>query len=564
MQRRTASLADTRFDVVVVGGGIFGICTAWAAALRGLSVALVEKGDFASATSASCFKMVHGGIRYLQHGDLVRLRQSAGERNVLLRVAPHLVSPLPIAIPTYGRGTRGRAFLAAGAYTYDLLTADRNAGIRDPSRRIPGARLWDRDEALANFPDLDRDGLTGAVLIHDAQMYSAHRLGIAILRAAVDHGAVAANYVEATALATEGNRVSGIVAQDRETGERFEVRGRVTVNAAGPWAEGLLQRGLGRTLARPSSFSRDTFLVTRRPPLAGGVALAASGRTRDPDALLSRSARHLFIVPWRERMIVGVWHKVVPARPDEVSVAGEELDQFIDEINWASPGLELRRTDVSMWSAGLVLFGENEPGAVNLSYGKRSRLIDHAVEHGLDGLVSLVGVRYTTARLESERAMDLVVRKLGVRAGPARTDREPVHGGAFGDFDALVAEARAGDSGTPAGVVEGQCRRYGTTRRDVAALAGTDPALASALDASDVTGAEIVHAVRSEMAVRLSDAVLGRTQLGAVDCPSPSAVQAAARIMGAELGWDEARRATEVDALYAWYRRRGFDTGGTA
>jgi len=558
MQRKPATLANTPFDLVVVGGGIFGICTAWAATLRGLRVALVEKGDFAAETSASCFKMVHGGIRYLQHGDLVRLRQSARERSLLLQLAPHLVQPLPIAIPTYGHGSRGRLLLAAGAHAYDLLTADRNLGISDPARRIPPAALWGREEMLQRFPDVERDGLTGAVLIQDAQMYSAHRLGVAILRAAVERGAVAANYVEATGFLRRGGRVTGVHARDVLSGDSFEVRGRITINAAGPWSEGLLQRGLDRTLARPSAFSRDTFFITRRSALAGEYALAASGRTRDPDALLSRNARHLFVVPWRGRMIVGVWHKVVPTVPDSVDVADAELASFIEEINWACPGLQLRAEEVAMWSAGLVLFGDNAPGSVHLSYGKRSRLIDHAADHGVDGLISLIGVRYTTARAEAERAVDLAVRRLGDPAiGPARSHVTPVHGGAIADTAGFLDAARRQSGDLPAAVVEGLCRRYGLAWREVTALAGGDPALTTPLGDSDVIGAELIYAARSEMAVRLGDALVGRTQLGATAYPGDAVIRTAARLMGSELRWDDSRRAAEIARVADWYRRRG-------
>src|SRR5688572_6359757 len=148
MQRNPAALATEEFDVLVIGAGAFGAAAARDAALRGLRTALIERADFGGATSAECFKMVHGGIRYLQHADVPRLRASSHERSALLRIAPHLVQPLPIAIPTYGHGRPGRAFLAAGACAYDLLTLDRNAGIADPRRQIGRSRVLSRPEVL--------------------------------------------------------------------------------------------------------------------------------------------------------------------------------------------------------------------------------------------------------------------------------------------------------------------------------------------------------------------------------------------------------------------------------
>ena len=158
MKRDLAALGDRHFDLVVIGGGIFGACAAWDAAQRGLSVALIERHDFGGATSAYSFKMIHGGIRYIQHGDAWRVRQSSHERRAFLRIAPHLVHPLPIVIPTYGRGMKGKTVLRLGMGLYDSLTADRNRGIPDPSRKIPWGRGFDRDEVLRLFPGLDGGG----------------------------------------------------------------------------------------------------------------------------------------------------------------------------------------------------------------------------------------------------------------------------------------------------------------------------------------------------------------------------------------------------------------------
>jgi glycerol-3-phosphate dehydrogenase len=174
MKRNISDLAASIFDVVIVGGGIFGACAAWDAALRGLSVALVEARDFCGGTSANSFKIVHGGIRYLQHADLARFRASCRERSALFGIAPHLVQPLPILVPTYGRGKGGKAFLGAGMLLYDALTINRNHRIQDPARKIPWTRFLSRAEILAQFPDLPEKGLTGGVVFCDGQNVQPH------------------------------------------------------------------------------------------------------------------------------------------------------------------------------------------------------------------------------------------------------------------------------------------------------------------------------------------------------------------------------------------------------
>ena len=250
--------------MVIVGGGVFGGCAAWDAASRGLSIAVIERGDFGQATSANSFKMVHGGIRYLQHGDIVRLRQSSRERNALLRLAPHLVHPLPIVIPTYGRGMKSRAAMAAAMKIYDWAAFDRNRGINDPQRMIPRGRSISRGEVLDMFPGLEPTGLTGAAVFRDAQMYNPPRLVLAFVQSAVAAGATAVNYVEATGFLKNGDRVSGIAARDTLTGESFDIRATETLNAAGPYAEHLLSSGLGIRLSPPGTYSRDACLYGKR------------------------------------------------------------------------------------------------------------------------------------------------------------------------------------------------------------------------------------------------------------------------------------------------------------
>jgi glycerol-3-phosphate dehydrogenase len=423
VRRDLPELASREYDLVIVGGGIFGVCAAWDATLRGLSVALLERADFAHAASANCFKMIHGGIRYLQHADVVRVRQSAAERSAFLRIAPHLARPLPIFIPTYGHGKKGKEILAAGMKAYDLVTLDRNRGIPDPSCRIPATRTLSRRRALELYPFFEGPGFSGGAVFHDGQMYSPARLALAFLLSATERGARAANHAEVTRLLRSGDDVTGVQVRDTIDGGEYEVRGRVVLNAAGGWAPQLLRRSLSRDLSPSPTFSRDAYFVVRRP-LPGPYALAVSSSTQDPDAIFSRAARHLFLVPWQGCTLVGVWHVVYEGDPAEAEVSETDLRDFLDEINTACPWLGLERDEVGLTQCGLVLFGENRPGARDLSYGKRSLLIDHERTDGLAGLVTLIGVRYTTAREEADRtaaASSDAVRRPAARPGQLST-----------------------------------------------------------------------------------------------------------------------------------------------
>ena len=552
MRRSLSFLAEKEYDVVVVGGGIFGVCAAWDAAQRGFSVALIEQKDFAHATSANCFKVAHGGIRYLQHGDIYRIRESSHERTALLRTAPHLVDPMPTVVPTYGRGLRSKEILRAGTAFYDLITFDRNRGISDPGQRIPPARSMSRQECLQAFPGIDSDGLTGGVLFYDGHMYNPLRLALCFLKSAVAAGADAANYLEATGFVRNGARVLGVDARDRLTGDRLRIRGKVVVNAAGPWAEGLLEPSRGLRLHSKLTFSRDAAIVVRRQ-LTEKCALAIQGSTRDPDALVSRGNRHLFMVPWRNHTLIGVWHKVHRGDPEGFTVTEEEVQGFLDEFNQAyAAGEPLSLSDVSFVNAGLILFGENEAETTNLSFGKRSLIIDHSKEHGVDGLITIVGVRYTTARGVGERAVHLVSQKLGKKVARSRTVTTPVYGGQVENFDQFSQRVmRQRPHNLSADVVYSLLRNYGSAYGEVLKYADELPELAQKVGNSKVIKAEVVHAVRDEMAQKLSDVVFRRTDLGTAGHPGEEALQACAALTARELEWDQGRLERELDEVKA-------------
>jgi glycerol-3-phosphate dehydrogenase len=539
-------LAERPFDVVVVGGGIFGACAAWDAAQRGLSVALIERGDFGAATSANSFKLIHGGIRYIQHGDIFRVRQSSNERRAFLRIAPHLVHPLPILIPTYGYGMRGRALLRTGMALYDLLTADRNRGIGDPQRKVPRGRGVSRQEVLARFPGLEKNGLTGGALFRDGQMYNPPRLVLAFVQSAVEQGgAVATNHVEATGLLRKSDRVTGVRARDVLSGAEFDVRGKVVLNTAGPYAERLLLRAAGVELSPPGTYSRDVCFIVPRTLADGDWALAVQGRSRDPQALLSRGARHLFLAPWRDYTVVGTWHVVYADDPDRFTVSDEELERFIREINSGYPELDLSLDDVSVWNAGLVPFGENPQDAEDLKYGHRSRLVDHADEHGLENLITLIGVRYTTGRYEAERAVNLAFRKLGLRPPRCGTAMTPVSGGGINDWKAFVESSRR-RHGTALDddVVESLLHNYGSDYERILRLVDADVGLAARLGDSTTIKAQALHAVRHEMAETVADIVFRRTDLATGVYPGRTVLAECASLLAAErsLGPDALER----------------------
>ena len=531
--------------MLVVGGGAFAAAAAWEAALRGYSVALIEANDFGSGTSANSFKFVHGGIRYLQHLDFERLRASCRERSALLRVAPHLVKPMPVAIPTYGYGRNGKGFLGAGFLTYDLLTMDRNRGIADAARHVPFTRFMSRAEVLRRFEGVTPEGLTGAALFADAQMYHPPRLVFCFVQSAAERGAVVANYLEARSLLRKGDRITGAIARDRISGEEFEIRSRVVLNAAGPWSENLL--GDGMPIPGAGVYSRDTcFLIDGAPEPDCAVAL--QGSSVDTGAIIGRAARHLFVVPWRGRRLIGVWHIVYRKGADAVEVGEDELRRFLQEFN-ASFAFGVRREDIRMVNAGLVPFGESDATGQKLEFGKRSHIVDSRAVHGVDGLVTLIGVRHTMARGDACLALDLIDRKLKRRGKAPDSAWEPLVGGAIANFNELARRTSESLAGTPAASLGRELAAlYGTRAEGIVERARATGGL-ERLGQGEILAAQAELAVEQEMAVTLGDLVFRRTPVAAAGHPGDPVLEACAEAMARKLGWSEQKKRSEIESV---------------
>lgn len=552
MQRNPAALSDKEFDVLIIGGGAFGAAAARDAALRGLNTALIERADFGGGASAECFKMVHGGIRYLQHADVPRLRASCRERSALLRIAPHLVHPLPIAIPTYGRGRRGRAFLGAGARAYDVLTLGRNFGIADPDRRIRRTQFLSRSEVLEHFPHLEAPDLSGAVVFEDGQMYNPARLVLAFVKGAASAGAVVCNYIEAQSLLWKGDAVRGVRARDIESGDVFDVRARLTLNAAGPWADYLIQDEARFGQFKRPPYSRDAyFIVDRKPRSPYGVAV--QGLSRDKDAVLGRTTRHLFAAPWRDKTLIGVWHRHFAERPDAAHVEREEIVRWVDELNTVYPSFALSADEVTFAHCGLVPFGETAT-ETELSFGKESRIVDHRTTHGVAGLVTLVGIRFTTARADAARALNVLLKQFPARTAPAPTHRLPLPGGDIEDFRTFQIRVQCAESEIDSRALAALLRNHGAEYWRVldAGQAGRD----ALVPGTTTLRAELHYTAESEMAMHLEDIVMRRTDLAAGSHPGADVLAFCGDVMAQRLHWSSERLDAEIAAVERALARR--------
>jgi glycerol-3-phosphate dehydrogenase len=528
-------LTGRTFDVLVVGGGICGLTIAYDAAQRGLAVALIERDDFGSGTSFNHLRTIHGGLRYLQTLDIARARESVRERRTIARIAPHAVRPTPFALPLYRSITRGKLALRGGFLLDRGVAAARNRGVA-PSHRLPAGRVVSKSTAIQLYPGLRRQGLTGAAVWHDYVMTEPDRLTFSFALAAAEHGALVVNHVEAIAPRTEGGRVTGVSARDRLGDRQLDIAARVTVNATGGHMDALLKP---LKLSSGVPMLKAMNLVTKRD--AGEEALG--GRTA--------AGKNLFLVPWRERALFGTWESDTPWDPADGAIAEQEVQTFIADLNHAFPALDLSRADVTLVHRGLL------PAVVRghrALLDGREQVRDHASE-GFDGLLTVTGPKYTTARAVAERLTDRLFSKLQRDAVPCHTATTALPGGGIRDVGLAIAEARRDhDAGLPSDTIPHLIASYGSRYRDVLELAVDRPDWRTRIAKdSPVIGAQLVHAARKEMALTLADVVLRRTPLGALGNPGSEALDTAAAIVGGELGWSDRRRQDEIAAVNAFY-----------
>ena len=540
--RDFARLAETPYDAVIIGGGIYGLFTAWDASLRGLAVALVEKGDFGHATSSKTLRVIHGGLRYLQTGDLRRMRESVRERTIMMRIAPHLVHPLPVLIPTYGHGMRGKHALSVALKVHDLVGFDRNR-LDDPSKSLPPSQSLSREECLRLFAGLEDPGLTGAGTYHDCQMYSSERLILSVFRSAVKAGAQLANYVEATGFISEGSRLAGVRALDLPTGDPVDIRAGIVINCAGPWTEHV--SGLSSGTPRRLAFSKAFNLLVRKE-LTTEYALGVYSK-----ATPGKKSRMFFINPRPDGCLIGTEHLPYDGEADELEVTEGEIQSFLAEVNEAYPPAHLSRDDVLCVYAGLLPADAYADGEVQLT--RRFRISDEGVQGGPEGLISVIGVKFTESRHVAEKTVDLIFEKLGKSPPRCVTGVTPLHGGEIGRFAPFLAEARR--SRPPAlssQAITHLVNRYGSAYPEILAYLD-DEALSvdEELGSEQTLKAEVIHGIRDEMALKLSDIVFRRTALGVGGVPADEALQSCAAIAGAELGWSESVTREELEEVRA-------------
>lgn len=518
------------YDVIVIGAGINGLGIARDAAERGLRVALVEQEDLCFGVSAWSGRLVHGGLRYLEHGDVPLVRESLKERERLFRLAPHLVKPVRLIMPFYSRNKRPAWLIRLGMLAYDVLSFDKSVAWH----RILSARA-----VRERFTGMSAAGLSGAALFTDGQVEYAERLCVELAIAAAGAGAVIRTHERVTALLSEGDRVVGVRSIDRE-GREHEIRASVVVNAAGPWVDRVNGGDEGGPAPRLIGGSKGSHIIVDAFP----------GAPTDVVYYESQSDQRLvLVIPWMGRYLIGCTDTLFDQEPDEARAEVDEIDYLLGEANTLMPEAKLTRDDILFTYSGVRPL-PYVPGVPEWKIPRSHIVLDHA-KKGQPGLLSIVGGKLTTYRQLAEDATDDVMRLLG-RKGGTVSKEVPFPGARAADLEAFRADFLA-SAPVDADTAERLLDLYGVRAERVLDLVRREPELAERFDPqSPAIAAELVLAVEEEFAVTLADVFARRVLLAFEPGHGRAGVERAALIIGDRLGWDTAEREAQIAEYERW------------
>ncbi len=524
-----AALVLEPVELLVIGAGITGAGIARDAAMRGLRTALIDKGDFGAGTSSRSSRLVHGGLRYLEESHFKFVLAAIRERHILLRIAPHLVWPRSFLVPLHRGGRISIWRLAAGLWLHDLLAAFRSVGHH---------RLLSRRAIRAAEPRMKDRDLLGGARYYDAQCDDA-RLTLATVRSAHRHGALAANYVQVDRLDNADGRVRGALVTDLTTGQQHTIRALTVVNATGPWSDTLRGQEGRAPVLRPT---KGVHISVPRQRMGNKEAVTF---------LSPIDGRVMFIIPHGRLSYIGTTDTDCDYSPDEIYAESDDVIYLLRSANALFPDARLGPADiVSTWTGvrPLVAPANRLPPS---SICREHRILDEP-----SGLISVVGGRLTTYRAIAAQTVDRVFAQLHeldgrhIRLKPG-TEQEPLPGGEAHDLQVLVEEAER--EGFSRELAEHLVRSYGSESPAVTRLAISEPELAEPVFPSHpAILAELVHAIRREMAITLGDLLIRRTHVfHEVSGHGTEYIARIADLAAAEMGWDPERKEAEIAAYRA-------------
>jgi glycerol-3-phosphate dehydrogenase len=520
--KRDFGAFKNQFDLIIIGGGMIGTGIARDAALRGLQTLLIEKEDFANGTTSRSSRLIHGGLRYLRTLDFKLVMQDLREREILLKIAPHLVHELRFVIPLLRSEPYYRFTLPFGLFLYDILAAGKS---------LPSRNQLSREDSIKIEPSLaDTRGLMGSLLYYDCQAEFMERLCLENAQDASEHGASILNHTVMTEFLIKDNTVIGIKARDAISGEEYEARGRIIVNAGGPWADivsNRLQNGSPYTLRK----TKGIHLLTDKLSANALVLFAKS------------DGRLFFVIPWQDYSLIGTTDTKYTGDLDKVQADASDVNYLVSELQNYFP--DFKENSIHYAIAGLRPLVPSE-GKTESNTSRAHKVFDHELRDGIKGLISVFGGKITAYRAIAEEVSDLTCGKLG-RKLPCRTSFTPLPG-APAVLTATIKQASQ-TSGLSVETISHLAALYGLRFSEVLEYVSLEKRLGQPVSPGfpDIL-AQIKFAVEKEEALTLSDFMLRRSDIGLGPSQGTEAAETVAHEMGLLLGWNDEKRRSEIDA----------------
>ena len=536
MKRFIENYTDKTYDLIIIGGGITGASVAYEAASRGLSVALFEKSDFGSETSAATSKMIHGGLRYLSTYDFGLVRESLRERRILTNIAPNLIHPTAFVFASYKRDKVSNSKMKLGMVLYQLFSFDRN-WLWDKSKKMPGFKSLSKEEMIAKFPNALSQGLDGGQMFYDCISHSPERLTLTFVKSAVKYGADVSNYCEVNdfdieTIATE-KIVKGVYVTDKTTNKKHLVKGKLVINCSGPWADILLDKVKKVEVNQELRRSEGIHFITKQK--IGNHIYSGSTKT----------GRHFFLVPYRNHTLVGTTDKEFIGNPDKYKVTKAAILGLINEVNESFGNkVKLKYEDVIHAYGGLRPLVEDQTESSYKS--SRKYEITGEKKNGIEGLITVEGGKFTTSRSLAEKAIDKAISILGYDESKSISKKAPLVGCEIKNYANFVAEKQKQHTDFSPSQIEYLVRSYGTKMDEIMNLTTLENLSTEPLNSEGELVAQVIYAIRNEMALSLADIVLRRTTIGHLGHPGKEILNKICEIAAQELNWDSVKKAHEI------------------
>jgi glycerol-3-phosphate dehydrogenase len=540
LKRYIEEQAGNRFDLIIIGGGITGAAVAYAAAASGLSVALFDKKDYGSATSAATSKLIHGGLRYLANMEFKLVRESLRERRILGNIAPNLVYPLPFILPNYKRRRANIWKIPLGMVLYDFLSYDKK-DTWDKSKQLPKHKIISHSQTIILEPNVKKENLLNSAFFYDCQSISPERLTLAFIKSAAVRGAKVSNYASVEAINSDAeNKITGVEVKDIFSGETKDFYTNLIINCGGPWTDNILNHAAKRNLpAYKVKRSEGIHIITEK--IAGDHVVS----------LQTKDGRHMMIMPWRNHSLIGTTDKEYNGNPDDYNISKESLFEVVKAVN-ENFGKKIYPSDIKYAYGGLRSLVDGQ-GKNSYKASRKYKVYDNAID-GIEGMITVEGGKFTTSRNLATEVLKLVSKKLKKPLWDSVTENFYLSGCEIKDMKQFMITQHVNYADFSEQTIEYVSRNYGTDSDVVFKIARDNPRFAEVISHDGEILAEIVYAIKYENAKTLTDIMLRRTGIGTLGNPGKDIIEKIINIAAEMLNWDKKRIEEENESVNRVYK----------